>query len=206
MGERRFAAQAVNVLAGGDHELSGMLDADAEQFRRAGSRLADESAQLLVELLDLFVAADRALSAPSQATLSSRIDSTMPPVSFGITCTSAERTRRAAASASIPSGLRLRLRRCLWGWFTSRTCTPLLVSPRVSAAPCAEVDSPPTAFHLPKLREPAVERAVSARRCGKRRVAKSPSSIIECVMYARVAVHPTGDARRLFRRAAFASY
>ena len=55
MSKRCFAPQAVDVLAGSDEELSGVLDTDPEQLDRTGSRLADELTQLLVELFDLLV-------------------------------------------------------------------------------------------------------------------------------------------------------
>src|SRR5947209_8761494 len=51
--EGGLAAQALDVLAGGDEELAGALGADREELDRARGGEGDESLELLVELGDL---------------------------------------------------------------------------------------------------------------------------------------------------------
>nr|WP_239155629.1 hypothetical protein [Amycolatopsis sp. FDAARGOS 1241] len=55
LGEGGFVADAFGVVAGGDEELAGDLDADAVQFDQFGGRCVDEGLDLLVEGLDLII-------------------------------------------------------------------------------------------------------------------------------------------------------
>jgi hypothetical protein len=55
LGEGSLAVDPVGVVAGGDQELAGDLDADAVQFEQLGGSSAGKGLDLLVEALDLVV-------------------------------------------------------------------------------------------------------------------------------------------------------
>ena len=146
-------------------------------------------------------AAERAFTAPSRATRSWRMDSIAPAVSLGTTTISPARTFRAAASASTGSDLPLRLRMCLWGWFTSSTRILSARKPtrQTSAVRRGRLDS--QSLDCTESLEPRVQCPVAGERCGELRIPEQLPTVVQGdgVMGSRVTVHAADDTSSLLR-------